>query len=278
MEHRPGPGEIAPEGEPMMGYADELLARDETILRRERQHWILPFLIAGRPVALAAGVTVLAFVLNLVLFRTGGTGFVGDVVNLINTLLLWVAVVALLVAAVGFGWSIARWRTQEYVLTNQRVIHVRGVINKQSSDSSLESLSDARIDVGWLGRLLGFGDLFLMTASEAGNQRLRALVAPIAFKKAIMEAKTERSIELNTARRPAPVAVPIATPVAPASPPVPAAPLAAPPPAPARAAPAPGHTVDDVARGIAALATLRDSGAITPGEFEAKKRELLDRL
>ena len=263
-----------------MGYADELLARDETILRRERQHWILPFLIAGRWVGIAAGVTVLAILLNALVFRTGGTGLIGDVVTLVNTLLFWVAIVALVVAAVGFGWSIARWRTQEYVLTNQRVIHVKGVISKQSSDSSLESLSDAKIDVGWPGRLLGFGDLFLMTASEAGNQRLRALREPIAFKKAIMEAKTERSIELNTARRPAPVAVPvpIAAPIALVPQFVPAAPPAAPPLAPARAAPAPGHTADDVAKGISALATLRDSGAITPGEFEAKKRELLDRL
>jgi uncharacterized membrane protein YdbT with pleckstrin-like domain len=252
-----------------MGYADELLARDETILRRERQHPILPFLIAGRPVALAAGITVLAILLNVVVFRTGGTGFIGDVVSLLNTLLLWVMIVAFVIAAGGFAWSIARWRTQEYVLTNQRVIGVHGVVNRQSSDSSLESLSDARIDVPLLGRMLGFGDLFLMTASEAGNQRLRALRDPIAFKRAIMEAKTERSIELNTARRPVTVAAPIAVPVAPRAPAA---------PAPAPAAPVPGHTADDVAKGIAALATLRDSGAITTGEFEAKKRELLDRL
>jgi hypothetical protein len=251
-----------------MGYADELLAKDEVILRRDRQHWILPFQIAGRWVGIAVLVTVVSLFLDLVVFKPGGTGILGSISSFIGTLLGWVTLLALLVAVVGFAWSVAVWKTQEYVLTNQRVMHIRGLVNKQASDSSLESLSDARIEVPVLGRALGFGDLFLMTASEAGNERLRALRDPIGFKKAIMEAKTERAIAINTARRPAPA--PIAAPVAPA--PAPVAPVPSPVAAP------PHVAADEIARGIAALATLRDSGAITPEEYEAKKRELLARM
>jgi hypothetical protein len=45
------------------------------------------------------------------------------------------------------------------------------------------------------------------------------------------------------------------------------------PPAPPSAVAAPDHT-----RTIADLAALRDRGAITPEEYEAKKRDLLDRV
>ena len=74
------------------------------------------------------------------------------------------------------------------------------MINKQSGDSSLENITDAQIRVPWLGRILGFGDLVVMTASEAGINNLRALTDPIGFKKAMMETKTERMIDLNTPR------------------------------------------------------------------------------
>jgi hypothetical protein len=157
------------------------------------------------------------------------------------------------------------WQSQEYVLTNHRVMHVRGVLNKQASDSSLENITDAAINIPWLGRLVGFGDLKFMTASEAGIESMRALRDPIGFKKQLMELKTERLIEINTPRSAAPAPAPVA---APAAPPMPAAAPAA----------APADSAEDVTKTLAALADLRDTGAITPEEYEAKKQELLDRI
>ena len=109
-----------------------------------------------------------------------------------------VTVIALAFAVIGFIYSVIQWQAQEYILTTVRVLHVHGVINKQSGDSSLENITDAQIRVPWLGRILGFGDLVVMTASEAGINNLRALRDPIGFKKAMMESKTERMIDLNT--------------------------------------------------------------------------------
>jgi hypothetical protein len=136
------------------------------------------------------------------------------------------------------------------------------VINKQSSDSSLENITDAKITIPWLGRMLGFGDLTFMTASEAGIEDLRALRDPIGFKKALMDAKTERMISLNTPRV--------------LSPPIGAAARCArgrPRPAPAwRPQPRrPRRT-----KTLASLAALRD-GAIRLRSTTAKQ-ELLDRI
>jgi len=249
-----------------MAYVDGLLVTGETVIRREQQHWILPFYIAGKWVALAFGVFVVSLLLNLWI-PAGNGGILGGLGSLISTLLTWITIVALLIAAVGFVWSALRWRSQEYVLTDQRVIHVRGVVTKQSSDSVLESLSDAKIEIPMLGRMMGWGNMVLMTANESGNERMLALKDPIGFKKAVLEAKTARTLRMNTA---AYTASNVAAGVAPAA----AAPAPVPVAPPLHAAP----SGEDVTRTLTALAGLRDSGAITPEEYDAKKKELLDRI
>ena len=258
-----------------MSYADGLLANDETVVRREHQHWIFPFYIAGKWVAIAVLVTVVGFILSQFVFKSSGTGIVASTIGLINNIVTIVTVIALAFAVIGFIYSVVQWQTQEYLLTTVRVLHVHGVINKQSGDSSLENITDAQIRVPWLGRILGFGDLVVMTASEAGINNLRALTDPIGFKKAMMETKTERMIDLNTPRGTAQAQMAAAAAAAAAAAPAPApAPVPAPAPAPAPAAP----SADEVTKTLASLATLRDSGAITPEEFEAKKTELLARI
>jgi len=248
-----------------MAYVDGLLVTGETVIRREQQHWILPFYIAGKWVALAFGVFVASFLLNWWLIPSGGGGFFGTIASFVSGVFTLITIVALLIAVVGFVWSALRWRSQEYVLTDQRVVHVRGVITKQSSDSVLESLSDAKIEIPFLGRMMGWGNLVLMTANESGNERMLALRDPIGFKKAVLEAKTARTLRMTTAAYTASGVAAAAAAPAPAAAPV------APPPRPASSS-------EDVTKTLTALAGLRDSGAITPEEYDAKKKELLDRI
>ncbi|MCJ7711240.1 MAG: SHOCT domain-containing protein [Chloroflexi bacterium] len=257
-----------------MPYADRLLADGERIIRRERQHWVFPFLIAGKWVAIAVIVGITGFVISYFVLRSDGTSVIDSAIGLVDTIVGWVTFAAILIAIVGFVWSVVQWQTQEYVLTDVREMRVSGVINKQSSDSSLENITDAQISIPWLGRMLGFGDLVIMTASEAGIENLRALRDPIGFKKALMEAKTERLVMINTPRTGTtpPIRAQAAAPAPPA------APAQASEPAPAAPAAAPGQTADDVTKTLASLAQLRDSGAITPEEYDAKKSELLDRI
>ena len=56
-----------------------------------------------------------------------------------------------------------------------------------------------------------------------------------------------------------------------------AAPRPAPAPAPAEPA-APRNAADDLGATLERLAGLRDKGLITPEEYEAKKRDLLERM
>jgi uncharacterized membrane protein YdbT with pleckstrin-like domain len=164
-----------------MPYADGLLATNERILRRERQHWVFPLLVAGRWVAIAVVIGIVGLVLVQFIDPSGEGGIIDNTVGLIQAVVGLLTAIALAFAVIGLIWSTVQWQTQEYVLTDRRVMHIHGVINKQSTDASLENITDAQITIPWLGRIMGFGDLVFLTAAEAGMQDLKTLKDPIEF-------------------------------------------------------------------------------------------------
>ena len=165
--------------------------------------------------------------------------------------------------AAAIGWivyNIVAWRTAEYGVTTMRVRGHEGLAKKRSTDSLLTSVTDVQSKSGVIGRSLGFGNIRIMTASgNAGEDTFTSMKGVDAFKKAILEQKVAASVQ--------PAPAPVQTPRAPVT-------TAAPAPAPV-AAPAPAP---DAIATINELAKLRDSGAISPEEFEAKKAELLSRI
>ena len=258
-----------------MAYIDSLLASGERPIKREHQHWFI--LVANA----AYGVIALVIALGL-LFISGnlGTGAVRDILG-------WVIVI-IVVGGLGYlAWESLRWTSREFVVTTRRVLQMEGVINKRVIDSSLEKINDAILTQSLFGRMFGYGDLEILTASESGISRLKKLRDADDFKRAMLEAKHELELELSGGRpMPSPPlrAVPPDQPPAPARPDEPVGP---PPSASPSAAPAPGSSgssgasqmsADDVTRTLASLADLRDRGAISAEEYEAKKADLLRRL
>ena len=242
----------------MANYAESLLASGERVVRREHQHWFI--LVANTRYAILA--LVGAALLTFVSVWFGIDGVLWQLLGVL-TLLLFVYGIA------AFLWGILRYRNEEYLITNRRLIHAEGVVNKKTTDSSLEKINDAVLTESVFGRMFGFGDLDVLTASEEGIERLRMLRDAKDFKKAMIEAKHELEIE---------VARPVMPPIRSEPAPVAAAPVApAPPPTPAPAAPAaPAATA--IAAALDRLGDLRDRGLITPEEYAAKRQELLDRL
>jgi hypothetical protein len=112
--------------------------------------------------------------------------------------------------------------------------------------------------------MLDYGDLDILTAAEVSVDQYRMLNHAKSFKKQMMTAKHA----LEDGRSYSDVA----------SPPLMAS--AAPPAAsPAsRKDPGQAETPEEVTQALVQLATLRDSGAITTAEYDAKKQELLGRL
>ncbi len=275
-----------------MGFAESLMSTGERITHREKQHWFV-FVWGAR-------FTILALIVGLILAFIGAgmaqDGFSGSV----RTILTWVVVIIFVVGLAVLVWTVLHYLNQEYIITNRRVLQVSGVLNKASSDSSLEKINDARLEQSLVGRMFGFGDLDVMTAAEVGIERFRMIKDPIGFKKAMLDAKHEFEIDMErqswppspparapgdgssaspdspTTTTPLPGGAPAAVAAAPMVAPAPAAPPAQ-PAAPAQPAPR-DLSPDEVTRTLASLADLRDRGAISAEEYETKKADLLGRL
>lgn len=226
----------------MPRYADTLLSDGERIVLRTRQHWFATILDGRIPWAL--------FVASLVLLALTFTLESGNVRNVLG-----IGVAVLL--AVSLAWLGKRywsWYAQDYIVTNRRVLKVEGIFNKRSADSSLEKINDAVLDQNLLGRILGYGDLDILTAADVAIDKYRMLNQAPGFKKAMLDQK--HALELELTRMPGP-------------------PLRAPGTGGASSRP---MTADEVTRALGDLANLRDRGALSPEEYEAKKQELLARL
>lgn len=241
-----------------MSYTETLLASGERMIRVAHQHWFI-MIWRARWAVLGLVIAIALTILRAVSSDTDG---------LLWQLLGWATLILLLVGLGLLGWGALQYRAEEYVITSRRILHVDGVINKRATDSSLEKINDAILVESIFGRIFGFGDLDVLTASESGIEKLRMLRDAKDFKKAMLEAKHELEIELNRPTMP-----PVRSSDAPGTAatggtPAPTAPAATPQ----------ADTADEVADALGRLGDLRDRGILTPEEFEAKKAELLSRL
>jgi membrane protein YdbS with pleckstrin-like domain len=249
-----------------MRYADTLLIEGEEVALRTRQHW-LAFLINARAGFILWIVAVALLVAaNWFVLTKPFTDIVGVVALIMFALGLLIVIVRL--------WQ---WWAQDYMVTNRRLMKVWGVFNKRSVDSALEHINDAQLDQSFFGRLLGYGHLDILTAStETTLDDYDMIRDPKGFKKVMLTQKHALETGYRAPTPPLRASASEAAELTVTPPPAPAA-------APAPAAPVPPATAErddtlEVTQTLARLADLRDRGAISAEEYEAKKRELLGRL
>jgi uncharacterized membrane protein YdbT with pleckstrin-like domain len=158
-----------------MSYVDRLLAPGETVLHRTLRHWVVLMRWIGGAVVLAVLGLVMASVYGFAAWQGAGIG-------------AWIGVALLAIAVLVALPAILRWSTEVYLVTDRRVIRVAGVLNKQALDSGLAKINDVRLTQTVPGRMLGYGTLEIITASDSGINRLEYLPRPMEFKKAMMTA------------------------------------------------------------------------------------------
>jgi Bacterial PH domain/Short C-terminal domain len=233
-------------------YADKLLADGERVALRGRQHVLAPF-IEGRVPWVLLILALVLLVLDLQLEPSIWRDLFG-----------WLGLALLVIGLLWLVQIYLAWYSQDYLVTNRRVIKVEGILTKRSADSSLEKINDAVLEQGILGRMLGYGDLDIMTAAEESVDRYRMLAQAQTFKRTMLDEK--HKLEQEAFQIPAP---PLRAAAPPPPPPEPAAP----------AAPAPRQmSSEEITGALGDLADLRDRGAISPEDYEAKKQDLLGRL
>ena len=267
-----------------MSYAKNLLSRNEEVVYESRQHWFA--VIARTWVWILAAIVALALVIFL-----NGQGPIGN--DSVDGVLTIVAIAALIGAIGWIGFVLWDWRNQEWLITTRRVMRAEGVLNKSVTDTSLEKINDARLDQSVFGRIFGFGTLDILTAAEeVGGENVAdfpMIADPVTFKKAMFDQKTmleqpdlappryQRQAPAPEMQRAEPMApragsdrVAVYAEGAAADAPVHPAEPAPPPVA--------SNPADDLGATLERLAGLRDKGLITAEEYEAKKRDLLERM
>ena len=220
----------------MMKYVESLLGKNEQILWRARQHWIV----------LSAN-----FVINLFIFiviwaiysAAGmlGSGSLGDFLRNYRG----IALIALLIPIGWFGWEFLQWWAEEYLVTTHRVVQTEGIINKHTKDSALEKINDITLNQSFMGRILSYGDLVIITGSDVGTNVLRRLAKPVEFKKTLLEQKQKLADNEDLGYR--------------------------------KAATVEGDEEDPLKK-IAQLDDLRKTGAISEVEYQQAKAKLLAKL
>jgi uncharacterized membrane protein YdbT with pleckstrin-like domain len=227
-----------------MADIDAKLLTGEEVVFQTKKHWFAPLSDSIWAILMILGSFVVAWLQTDA--TTGIVGFANRILGLIE-LGLFLG---------GVGWiiyNIVAWTTAQYAVTNRRVFAKEGLIHSRSTDTLLTSVSDVRTAVPFFGKMLGFGKISIMSASgESGADTFTSVRKVEDFKQQILEQKTAN---------PGPAAGGVAAPA---------------PGAPTSAAALP--PASDGMATLTGLAKLRDEGAITPAEYEAKKQEVLSRI
>jgi uncharacterized membrane protein YdbT with pleckstrin-like domain len=167
----------------MASYVERLLGDKEKILLVTHQHW---FVLMGKILV------ELAFMILLV---------IGITVAMIAFNANWASFLYLLLLIPAFFifMKVLFWRNQQFIVTNHRVIHINGVINKNVIDSSLEKVNDVKLTQSYLGRIFNYGDIEILTASELGVNLLKRINEPIKYKTSMLNAKeaTEHMVTMD---------------------------------------------------------------------------------
>ena len=215
-----------------MGYIESLLGRNERVEFTTRQHWIQLIPVALMDLCLIIILIVAGIALSPL---TAGIS----------------PVVAVILALVPLSHLVRRsawWWYEQYIVTNRRVVQVEGVFDRHVIDSSLEKVNDVVLHQTALGRLLGFGDIEILTGSEIGINRFNRIYRPIRFKTEMLNQK-EGMGEIDAFEVRA-----------------------------KRVLTGPSPTAGDIPELIAELDELRQKGILSQAEFEKKKQDLLDRI
>jgi uncharacterized membrane protein YdbT with pleckstrin-like domain len=203
-----------------MPFPRKFLNDDEDIVLDLHPHW---WYLAGPVVGLLAA-TVVAVLLG----KTDN-----DVLGIVGLALFAVALLWLLLRYL-------KWRTTNFVLTTDRLIHRSGLLSKQGREIPLERINDLTVHQSIFERIIRAGDVLIESGGERGQSLLSDLPNPFKVQNAIYT-EIERA-QARTADRTA------------------------------------GRRELSVPEQIEKLDELRQRGLITNAEFEAKKAQLLDRM
>lgn len=162
----------------MTGYVESLLGNRERIILIARQHW---FILMS---AIVLEIIIILVLISLTILAGLYWTQFALLIGAIGTILLLLPMTTML-------RDIFDWLNKQFIVTNRRVIQISGILNKNVIDSSLVKVTDVKMSQTAFGRLLNYGDIEILTASEYGTNLFRRIEEPIRFKIAMLNAKED---------------------------------------------------------------------------------------
>jgi uncharacterized membrane protein YdbT with pleckstrin-like domain len=150
-------------------YIDENLQPGEKVLYSTNAHWT--FFLPAIGLWILSGV-VLAL-----------SGMVPTGSPLILACWALAAIVALIALYKTVTAWFHRWTTETDV-TNLRVVHKTGFINRQTFEMSLDKIESVDVDQSIPGRIFGYGNVTI-TGVGKSEEKLDTVTSPLAFRNAI---------------------------------------------------------------------------------------------
>lgn len=150
-------------------YIDENLQPGEKVLYSTNSHWIF------------FGPAILLWILAAVFFVLSGLVPAG------SPLIMVCWALAGIVAAVALYKTVTAWFhrwTTETDVTNLRVVHKTGFINRQTFEMSLDKIESVDVDQSIPGRIFGYGNVTI-TGVGKSEEKLNTVASPLAFRNAI---------------------------------------------------------------------------------------------
>jgi uncharacterized membrane protein YdbT with pleckstrin-like domain len=159
-------------------YLDSLLSEKEKVLHLARHHWF----ILARSILFEVTLIIIIFALTITAsLLLSSTPFI--------PLVILIGILLLIFPIITGTRDILIWANHQFIITNRRVMQINGIINKNVIDSSLEKVNDVKMEQSFFGRIFGYGDIDILTASELGVNKFRQIDNPIRFKTAMLNAK-----------------------------------------------------------------------------------------
>ncbi len=203
-------------------YVEGLMGENEHVLLETHQHWFVLF----NKIFLEIILIVIIIIASII------------AATYWNSIAI-VGLALVLVPLLGMLKDITVWRNKAYLVTTRRVIQISGVLNKDVVDSSLEKVNDVKMSQSFFGRMFGYGDVEILTASELGVNLFHQIANPVEFKTEMLNAKERLGLE----------EIGIAA-----------------------------HAIEDIPGMIEKLDVLRQRGVLSEAEFQQKKAELLAKM
>ena len=76
--------------------------------------------------------------------------------------------IGIVVAGGRVGFAVLQWVSRLYVLTNRRIMRLRGILNVDLFECRLTKIQNTHLRFAWYERITGLGSIFFATAGTGG--------------------------------------------------------------------------------------------------------------